>query len=77
LEYGFAGTIINSGISEKAAASARLSAYKALLRGLSASRKPGVPEASPGADPEIPAPEGKTPPDTPPENKLLKFLNAL
>jgi ATP-dependent Clp protease protease subunit len=77
LEYGFAGIIINSGVSGKAAASANLSVYKALLRGLSEPQKPDMPEASPKADPDIPKPERGAPPDTPPENKMLKFLNAL
>jgi ATP-dependent Clp endopeptidase proteolytic subunit ClpP len=76
LEYGFAGAIIGSGVSAKAAASARVSAYKALLRGLPEPLWNPV-EASPGADPDVPNPEKGAPPDTPGENKMLKFLNAL
>jgi ATP-dependent Clp protease protease subunit len=70
LEYGFAGMIINSGVSEKAAASARVSAYKIFLRGLS--EPPKTAEATnPPALPLAP------PDEVPPENKLLKFLMAL
>jgi ATP-dependent Clp protease protease subunit len=77
LEYGFAGMIINSGVSEKAAASARGSAYKIFLRGLSGPQRTGLSESPPFGDPEIPAPENNAPPDSPSENKMLKFLNAL
>jgi ATP-dependent Clp protease protease subunit len=77
LDYGFAGTIVGSGASEKAAASARASAYRIFLRGLPMPQKSNLPEILPGADFKIPAPENDAPPGNPPENKMLKFLNAL